>query len=93
LQIGLFFRQNGPLYWAYLEANAAVDAGGKVNPVPVGALGVFAWSFMNTSDWTGIDAVGYPFTNVSHNGVGHNLSLQAQNNRHKTICETWRFPV
>jgi hypothetical protein len=78
LKIGLFLRQNGPLNRANLEANATVDAGGKVNPVPVGALGIFARTFMDTGNGAGIDAVGNPFADVGNNGVGHGISFSGK---------------
>jgi hypothetical protein len=74
LQVGFFFRQNGSLNGADLQANATVNAGGKIDPVPVSALGVFARAFVNTGDGAGINTVCDAFANVSHNGVGHNIS-------------------
>ncbi len=67
----MLFWQNRSFYRTDLEADAAVNAGGKVNPVPVCALLIFAGAFMNTGDWAGIYAVGHPFTDVRYDGVRH----------------------
>jgi hypothetical protein len=66
--------QNCPFYRTDLQANAAVNAGGKVNPVPVCTLLVFAGAFVDAGDWAGIYAVGNPFTDVRYDGVWHIFS-------------------
>ena len=71
LQLGALFWQNCSLHWAYLQANAAVDAGGKINPVPVGSFLVFAGAFMDAGDRASANAIGNPFTDVSNNSVWH----------------------
>lgn len=75
LQLRLFFGQNGTFYRAYLKANAAVNAGIKINPVPAGAFFVFTRAFVNTGHGAGIDAIRNAFTNVGHNSVGHKGGL------------------
>jgi hypothetical protein len=74
LKIRLFLRQNSSLYRADLKTDAAVNAGGKVDPVPVGTLGVFAGAFVDAGNGASLNAVGNPFTDVRNNGVGHSLS-------------------
>jgi hypothetical protein len=56
-----------------LETYTTVDASGKVNPVPISSLGIFAWAIMNTSYWTGIYAVSNAFTDFCNNCVRHVL--------------------
>jgi hypothetical protein len=76
LQVGFFFWQNRPLHRADLQANAAVNTGGKVNPVPVCSFGVFPRALMNAGYWTGIDTIGDSFANVGDNSVRHDISLK-----------------
>ena len=71
LKLRLFLWQNCTLYWTDLKANAAVNAGGKIDPVPAGSLSVFSRSFVDAGNGTGINTVGDAFANVSHNGMRH----------------------
>ena len=57
-----------------MQTDATINTGSKVNPVPIGALGVFAGAFVNAGHRTGIHAVSNPFTDVCNNGVGHRSS-------------------
>lgn len=75
LQIRLFFGQNRPFYGADLQADAAVNAGVEVNPIPVCALLILARPFVDAGDWASIDAIGNAFADISDNSVGHALSL------------------
>jgi hypothetical protein len=52
-----------------LQADAAVDAGDKVNPVPVGSLGVLAGAGVDAGDRTGFDAIGDSFAGFSDDAV------------------------
>jgi hypothetical protein len=54
-----------------LETNAAINAGGKVNPVPIGTNGVFPVSGMNAGYGAGFNTVGHAFAGFRNNGVGH----------------------
>ena len=76
LQIWSLFWKDRPLYWANLYTDATVNAGGKVNPVPVITLNVFAWTFVNASHRTGIDAIGNAFADISNNRVRHSVLLR-----------------
>jgi hypothetical protein len=71
LQIWSFFRHNRPFYWADLDADATVNTGGKVNPVPVSTLDIFARTFVDTSNRAGINAISDAFTGISNNSMGH----------------------
>jgi hypothetical protein len=73
LQRWFFFGDNRPFYRTNLQTDTTVNAGVKIDPVPVGALGIFAGAFMDASNGTGIDAVGYAFTDVGNNGVSHGI--------------------
>ena len=54
-----------------MQTNAAVDAGGKIDPVPVGTLGVLAGAGVNAGNGTSIHAVGYAFASVGDDRMGH----------------------
>jgi hypothetical protein len=71
LQIGAFFGNDRAFDGTNLETNAAVDAGGEVDPVPVGAFGIFAGALVDAGDWAGIYAVGNAFAGVGENRVCH----------------------
>jgi len=73
LQIRSFFWNDRRFHWADLNTDAAVYAGGKVNPVPVVALHIFGWAFVNASYWAGINTIGNAFTDISHNRVRHRV--------------------
>jgi hypothetical protein len=78
LQIRALLRQNRPFHRANLETNAAVNTGGKINPVPISALGVFARTLINAGDGTSGDAIGNALADVGDNGMGHGFSLKLQ---------------
>jgi hypothetical protein len=73
LQIRSFFRHDRPFYWADLETDATVNTGGKVNPVPVSTLDIFAGSWMNASNWAGINAISDAFADICNNRVWHSV--------------------
>ena len=58
-----------------MEADAAVNAGRKVNPVPIRAFAVFARTGVNAGDGTGIDTIGNTFAGLGHNRVGQGSTL------------------
>ena len=55
------------------HTNPTVDAGLKVNPIPICSLGIFARTGMNTGNRTGFHTIRYAFTHIRHNCMGHNL--------------------
>ena len=57
-----------------MQANAAVNAGGKVNPVPVCSFGIFAGTGVDAGNRTGIHTIGNAFAGISNNRMGHRLS-------------------
>ena len=69
LQIWSFFRNNRSFYWANLETDATVDTGGKVNPVPISTLDIFAWTLVDTCNRAGINAISNAFAGISNNSV------------------------
>jgi hypothetical protein len=71
LQVGAFFCNDSPFDWTNLKANAAVDAGGKVNPIPIGSFSVFTWAIVNTGYWAGIHTVCDAFAHIRHNCMSH----------------------
>jgi hypothetical protein len=73
LQLGAFFRNDRPFYRTDLQANPAVDTGGKVNPVPVRPLGIFTGAGVNASNWAGIDAIGDALASVGNDGMWHGV--------------------
>lgn len=88
LQRGSFFWNDRPLDWADLYTDAAVYTGGKVNPVPVKTFDVFAWTRMNASHRTGIDAIAIAFTGFSNNRVRHSFFCSDFEKRVKTFVSS-----
>jgi hypothetical protein len=54
-----------------LQANPTVDAGGKIDPVPVGAFSIFARPFMDTGNWASVHAVSDAFAGICNNRMWH----------------------
>jgi hypothetical protein len=77
LQIWPFFGDNSSFYWANLQADSTIDAGSKVNPVPVSSFGIFPRTFVNAGNWASIDAIGDSFAGVGNNCMWH-CSLSSQ---------------
>lgn len=73
MQIWSFFWNDRTFYWADLEADPAVYAGCKVNPVPVRTLGIFTWAFVDTSNGASINAIRNTFTSIGNNCVWHSV--------------------
>jgi hypothetical protein len=71
LEIGLLFGNDGASYRTNLKANTAINAGIEINPIKSCAFRVGSLTRVDTSDWTGIDAVGHALTHVGKDGVGH----------------------
>ncbi len=76
MKVRPLFRHDGSLNWAHLKANATVDAHRKINPIPIGALSVFARAVMNARHRAGIHAISDTFTGVGHNRMGHSALSQ-----------------
>jgi hypothetical protein len=74
LQFWVFFCQNSPLDRANLQTNPTINAGGKVDVIPIGTFDVFARAGLNTSHRASINTVGNAFTGIGDNGVGHSKS-------------------
>jgi hypothetical protein len=89
LQLRSFFWEDCPFYWANLETYTTVDAGSKVNPVPIGSFGIFAWAIMNASYWTSIYAVGDAFTDFSNNCVRHILDSLSSVSAISSLAGDW----
>lgn len=73
LQLWSLFWNNRILHWADLYTDTTVNAGGKVNPVPVSTFDVFAWTWVNASHRTGIDAIAIAFAGIGNNRVRHSV--------------------
>jgi hypothetical protein len=54
-----------------LQANAAVDAGVKIDPIPIGSLLILTRTGMDAGDRTGSDAIGHTFASFGNNRMGH----------------------
>jgi hypothetical protein len=93
LQLWSFFCENCPFYRANLETDATVDASGKVNPVPISSLGVFAWAIMNTSYWTGIYAVSNAFTDFCNNCMRHVLDSLSSVSAISSLAGEWGLGI
>lgn len=73
LEIRSLLWQDRPFNGADLQADSAINAGGKINPIPVGAFGIFARTFVNTGNRTGVHAVRDAFTGIRYNRMGHSV--------------------
>ena len=71
LQVRHFLRQNGSFHRTDLQTNAAINAGGKINPVPIRSLGIFPRPLVNASHWAGIYAIGNAFADIRDNRMRH----------------------
>lgn len=71
MQFWSFFGHDRPFNRADLQTNATVDAGGEVDPIPIGAFGVFARPFVNAGNRAGIDAISDPFTDIGNDRMRH----------------------
>ncbi len=75
LEFWAFFRNNGPIHGANLQADAAIDAGFKVDPVVRRAFRISRCAGMNAGHRAGIHTIGNPFTNIRNDRVGHGNDL------------------
>ena len=73
LEVCSFFGQNRSINRTYLQANSTIDAGIKIDPVEVCSLFVFAFAGLDAGDWACINTICDPFTDVSNDGVCHDL--------------------
>ena len=71
LQLGLFFRKDGPLHGTHLQADAAIDAGVEVDPIKVCALAVGTLAGVDSSHGAGINAIGYALADVGDDRMSH----------------------
>jgi hypothetical protein len=72
-----------------LDTYTTINASGKINPVPIGSLHIFAWAFMDASDWTSVYAVSDTFTNISNNGVRHFLDSLVFGSAISSLAGEW----
>ena len=73
MQVGAFFRDDRALNRTNLKADATVDAGCEVDPIPVGSFGVFSRTGVNAGNGAGINTVGNAFACVGNNCMGHRV--------------------
>ena len=71
LQVRHLLWQNSPFHRTDLQTNAAINAGGKINPIPIRSLGIFPRPFVNASHWAGIYAIGNTFADIRDNRMRH----------------------
>jgi hypothetical protein len=71
LEFRTFFSHNGSLYRTNLKTNSAVNTSRKINPIPVCALGIFPWPFVDAGHRTSINTIRNPLTNIGHYGMSH----------------------
>jgi len=75
LQLRSFFGQNRPVNWANCEANTAVDAGIKVDPVPRCPFKIKSRRRLDAGDRTGRSTVRYSFTDISCDRIRHKVLI------------------
>jgi hypothetical protein len=71
LQFGPFVWHDRPFHRANLQADAAVNAGGEVDPVPVGAFDVFAGAGVDAGNGASVYTVGYALAGLGDDRMGH----------------------
>ncbi len=71
MQFRAFFGDDRAFNWTDLQTNSTVDAGGEVDPIPIGSFGVFAGTFVNARDGAGINAICNAFTYVGNDRMRH----------------------
>ena len=79
LEVCSFFGQNRSINRTNLKTYSTIDTGIKIDPVEVCSLFVFAFAGLNAGDWACINAIRDPFTDVSDDGVCHDLLLMCSN--------------
>jgi hypothetical protein len=79
-----FFRQNCSLYRTYLQTDTAINTGGKINPIPIRPLRIFAGSLVNTRDWAGFYTICYTLADIRNNCMGHGFSFTGAFDNHYT---------
>jgi hypothetical protein len=77
-----FFRQNSALYRTYLQTDTAINTGGKINPIPVRSLRVFAGSLVNTRDRASFYTICYTLADIRNNRMGHGFSFTGAFDHH-----------
>jgi len=75
LQLRTFLWHDRTLHRTDLQTNPAINAGGKINPVPSISRNIRTRSRMNAGNGTGIHAIGNAFAGVCNNGMWHRISL------------------
>lgn len=60
-----------------MEADAAVNTGRKIDPIPASTLGIFAWPHVDAGNRTGVYAVGNTFADIGDDGMRHGESLES----------------
>lgn len=73
LQVWTFFGHDRAFNRANLQADAAVNASSKVNPVPIGTFHIFARTRVDASNRAGINAVSNAFTGIRNDRVRHRV--------------------
>jgi hypothetical protein len=71
LEVGAFFGDDRPFDGTNLETNAAINTGRKIDPIPIGAFGIFAGALVNASYRAGCHTIRYTLTNIRHNRMRH----------------------
>ena len=73
MQARAFFGDDRPFYRTDLQTNAAINAGCKVNPVPISAFSIFTRTGMYAGNRAGIYAVGNAFADICNDRMRHSV--------------------
>ncbi len=73
MQVRALFRDDRPFDGTDLQADTTVDAGGKVDPVPICTFGIFAGTRVDAGNRAGVNAIGNAFAYVGNNCMGHRV--------------------
>jgi hypothetical protein len=73
LQIRAFFGDDRPFYRTDLHTDPAVNAGRKINPIPIGSFKIFTGSLVYTGNGTSRYTICDAFADICDNGMRHRV--------------------
>jgi hypothetical protein len=71
LQVRSLFGHDRAFDGADLKTDATVNAGGKINPVPVRTFRVFPRTFVDAGNWASVYTIGNAFASIGHDRMRH----------------------
>ena len=71
LEVGFFLGDDRPDNRADLQTDATVNTGGEINPIPIGALGIFARAGVDAGNGASFHAIRNAFTDLGDDSMSH----------------------